>query len=50
MLGQGFDASDAPRMDFFLTVCDKATGEVCPVWHGQPLSAHGVGWTTPPVA
>ena len=48
LLGHGFDASDAPRMDLVLTVCDKATGEVCPVWQGQPLSAYW-GWTTPPV-
>ncbi|AOF84319.1 low molecular weight phosphotyrosine phosphatase family protein [Hydrogenophaga sp. RAC07] len=35
-----FAAIDAPRMDFVLTVCNKAAGEVCPIWPGQPMSAH----------
>ena len=35
-----FAAADAPHMDFVLTVCDKAAGEVCPIWPGQPMSAH----------
>jgi arsenate reductase len=35
-----FEQWDAPHMNFVLTVCDKAAGEVCPVWPGQPMSAH----------
>lgn len=35
-----FAAEDAPRMDFIFTVCDDAANEVCPVWPGQPITAH----------
>jgi arsenate reductase (thioredoxin) len=37
---EAFAAPGAPAMDFIITVCDNAAGEVCPIWPGQPISAH----------
>jgi len=35
-----FTAPDAPELDFVFTVCDAAAEEVCPIWPGQPMTAH----------
>lgn len=46
--GEGYRSKDwaefsrpgSPELDFVFTVCDKAAGEVCPLWPGQPMTAH----------
>lgn len=35
-----FSRTGSPELDFVFTVCDKAAGESCPIWPGQPMTAH----------
>ncbi|HEY6893019.1 MAG TPA: arsenate reductase ArsC [Rhodanobacteraceae bacterium] len=39
-----FAVAGAPKLDFVFTVCDQAAGEMCPIWPGQPVTAH---WGVP---